>query len=372
MKLVVWDLHGTLEQGNERAVIDISNKVLADHGYAERFSYADNPQLYGRKWYDYFAWLFNDGDHDRDLRLQDACFRLSEASLEMQCRHVRPASHAPEVLGRVRAGHHQILISNTRTATLKVFIDVLGYGEFFSSGNAFAVDGHAERPTASKEDVLAGYLRDADSYKEIIIVGDSPSDMRLKNVAGGITCLYAHPGIPGELPLGIPWRLPRRAEDEVDDDKHALPGQRQQRRHGGERAAGLGGRAPRHRLCPWPGQRPGEGLHHRHREQRVLDGEPAHPVLGCQCGDGGHRPCRIKARQDPLDGRVRAERASTVSAAPRELHWDRDVPAPVKPQLLMTEQRDVLEAATGRRGRSPSWHDAFFSPEQVYEGIFRG
>ena len=196
MKLFVWDLHGTLEKGNERAVIDISNSVLERHGYAERFSYADNPQLYGRKWYEYFAWLFDKPDHDRDLVLQDACFTLSESSPEMQCRWIRPTPHAPAVLGEIKSRHRQVLISNTRAEALKVFIDTLAYGDFFSSGNAFAVDGHAERPASSKADVLADYLRDAGrGFEQIIIIGDSPSDMRLKKVAGGVTYLFAHPDV---------------------------------------------------------------------------------------------------------------------------------------------------------------------------------
>jgi len=193
MKLFVWDLHGTLEKGNERAVIDISNSVLERFDYAERFSYADNQHLYGRKWYEYFDWLFADSDHDRDLELQEACFKLSETSPEMQCRWVRPTQYAPDVLSRIMSVHRQILISNTRAETLKVFIDVLGYSEFFSSANAFAVDGHAERPVGSKEEVLADFLRGACNFEDIIVVGDSPSDMRLKDVAGGVTYLYAHP-----------------------------------------------------------------------------------------------------------------------------------------------------------------------------------
>ena len=57
MKLFTWDLHGTLEYGNDRVVIDIGNQVLADHGYAQRFTYADSRALYGRPWTEYFRWL---------------------------------------------------------------------------------------------------------------------------------------------------------------------------------------------------------------------------------------------------------------------------------------------------------------------------
>lgn len=37
MKLFVWDFHGVLEKGNEGAVLEISNKILGDFRYKERF-----------------------------------------------------------------------------------------------------------------------------------------------------------------------------------------------------------------------------------------------------------------------------------------------------------------------------------------------
>jgi hypothetical protein len=54
VKLVVWELHGTLEEGSDRAVIDMSNIVLERHGYAQRLSYADSQHVSGRKWHEYF------------------------------------------------------------------------------------------------------------------------------------------------------------------------------------------------------------------------------------------------------------------------------------------------------------------------------
>jgi phosphoglycolate phosphatase-like HAD superfamily hydrolase len=47
----------------------------------------------------------------------------------------------------------------------------------------------------SKDAALASYLsHTADSYEEIVIIGDSPEDMSLKAVAGGTTYLFAHSG----------------------------------------------------------------------------------------------------------------------------------------------------------------------------------
>jgi len=196
MKLVVWDLHGTLEQGNERSVIDISNLVLAEFNYAQRFSYDDNPVLYGIKWYEYFSWLLPGDSHSRHLELQEACFKLSETRPDLQCRWMQPTPHAISVLTAVKAGHDQILISNTRPSSLAMFIKTLGYGKFFSPSNAFAVDAHTTEARLTKADVLAKYLADTNrSYDELLIVGDSPSDMKLRDVSGGITYLYAHPGL---------------------------------------------------------------------------------------------------------------------------------------------------------------------------------
>ncbi len=194
MKLVVWDLHGTLEEGSDRAVVDLSNVVLERYGYAERFSYADSGHLSGRKWHEYFQWRLGAGDHERDLALQDACFTLSAENTEFQRRYVRPTPHAPLVLEAVRSAHQQLLISNARPETLRLFIGFLGYGTFFTAGNAFAAGGQASRSPRSKADILAGFLRTAGNYEELLIIGDSPDDMRLRDVAGGITYLFAHPG----------------------------------------------------------------------------------------------------------------------------------------------------------------------------------
>lgn len=53
--LVVWDFHGTLERGNEYAVLETSNDVLEQWGYSERFTEEDAIRLYGLKWQAYFA-----------------------------------------------------------------------------------------------------------------------------------------------------------------------------------------------------------------------------------------------------------------------------------------------------------------------------
>ena len=57
MKLFVWDFHGTLEKGNELAVLEISNLILKKHDYKERFLESQCRELYGEKWFEYFEYL---------------------------------------------------------------------------------------------------------------------------------------------------------------------------------------------------------------------------------------------------------------------------------------------------------------------------
>ncbi|MET8003722.1 HAD family hydrolase [Nonomuraea glycinis] len=192
-KLFVWDLHGTLEQGNHLAVIDISNEVLRRFGHTERFTREDGIKLYGRKWYEYFTWLLGDDAYEQAMLLQEACFELSEVNPAMQCDGIAPTPHAVEVLHAIGGKHHQILISNTRPANLAIFLEALQLGEFFPDGRAFAVDQHSRDTRRTKAEVLAEFLGDAHDYDEIVIVGDSPGDMRLKEVGGGRSYLFAHP-----------------------------------------------------------------------------------------------------------------------------------------------------------------------------------
>lgn len=197
MKLFVWDLHGVLEVGNDRAVVDISNEVLRRSGRRERFTYEDGIVLYGRKWYEYFEWLLPDTTHDHHLSLQDECFQLSECDLAIQRHWLTPTANAWEVLETIGEKHHQILISNTRSGNLELFLKTLQLEKFFPSPCvALAVDGHTQNARRTKNDVLSDYLSarpDDEKYEQIIIIGDSPSDMRLRDVAGGVTYLYAHP-----------------------------------------------------------------------------------------------------------------------------------------------------------------------------------
>ncbi len=189
MKLFVWDFHGVLEQGNDKAVIYISNAVLRAAGHAARFTMSDSKRLYGLKWHEYFTTLLPEISAKESMALQAACFNYAENNIDVIRKHIRPSPHAKRMLASiVKAGHDQIVISNTRPSDLIWFLDAVGMREYFPEGKALGVNSHEH--FSDKISALTHYLH-SKSYTHIVIVSDSLSDMSLKDVAGGITYLYS-------------------------------------------------------------------------------------------------------------------------------------------------------------------------------------
>lgn len=190
-KLFVWDLHGTLEQGNERAVIEISNLVLERAGFSQRFTEDDALPLYGRKWHEYFEWLLPSEPEEQWFELQDACFKLSVRDVDIQGRWMRPTPHAHSVLRAIGKRHAQVVISNTRAQNLRVFLERLGLTEFFPPAHRLGVDNHARRGPSSKNEALREYLMlQSSNLDQVIVVGDSISDIELAHANGGLSYLY--------------------------------------------------------------------------------------------------------------------------------------------------------------------------------------
>lgn len=194
-RLFIWDLHGTLECGNELAVIRLSNEVLAYRGFTERFRESQAVALYGLKWWQYFRSLLPEQETHIWHALQDECFRLSEEDLKIQADCMSPTPNSHEVLTEIGKLHDQILISNTRPANLRAFMSKLGLDRFFPDGKYYAVDGHTD-VRATKEQIIDEYLAARPEYDSIVVIGDSSTDMRLGQHVGGIRVLYNHEYLP--------------------------------------------------------------------------------------------------------------------------------------------------------------------------------
>lgn len=218
MKLFVWDLHGTLEQGNEYAAIEMSNQILDRFGYSERFTEGHVHELYGLKWHQYFEHLLPAESPDRHFELQGACFTLSNspAGAQIIARHMTPAPHAVDTLSAIKkSGHRQVLMSNTVEASVPLYLRALKFNDYFRPENAIAIDQHAKDAKQTKLSVLQSYLKD-ESFDHLIVIGDSAGDMALAQGVGATGYLYAHPGVAfragwqRRLPHQRPARRPAR------------------------------------------------------------------------------------------------------------------------------------------------------------------
>jgi phosphoglycolate phosphatase-like HAD superfamily hydrolase len=193
MKLFVWDFHGVLEEGNENAVLEISNHVLENKGCAERFTLDIINHLYGKKWYEYFEYLLPGETTLKHVELQDACLGY-QMNTDIIKKHIKPTQYSHHVLSTLRnAGHEQLLISNCTPGSLEFFVDCVDVRDFFSPGRIIAVSSHFPGCNASKKEALSNYLIGKE-YSDLVFIGDSAGDVELTSVVGGVSYLYAHPG----------------------------------------------------------------------------------------------------------------------------------------------------------------------------------
>ncbi len=197
MKLFVWDFHGVLEKGNEGAVLEVSNTVLANFGYSERFTLEDCHRLYGKRWVEYFQDLLPEEDSKKLLELQESCFAMGITCPEIVARHIKPNDYSHEVLEAVSKKHSQILISNTNPESLIIFLDSVGVTPYFPNGTSFAIDNHRVRQQRTKQGALNDFVASAgQEFESIITIGDSPADMEIVRPFKGVSYLYSHPGRP--------------------------------------------------------------------------------------------------------------------------------------------------------------------------------
>lgn len=126
------------------------------------------------------------------LELQNSCFHTQLENPHIVANRIEPNDYAHQVLQKIGQTHDQILISNTNLEGLPISLEAVRMQDYFQQ--ATAVDSHIN-PNQTKREVLEKYLT-GKKYEDIVIIGDSPKDISLKEVAGGTTYLYTHPGKP--------------------------------------------------------------------------------------------------------------------------------------------------------------------------------
>lgn len=192
MKLFVWDYHGVIEQGNEISVWNVTNHILDSFGYDERLLEDDVIRLYGKKWYEYFEHILPNESHERHLELQQAGCDYTQKNLTHIAKFIKPTPYVNDVIESIAKKHDQILISNTDPESLILFMKMVNIQNNFKPGTVFSSNGNTIDSKNSKSYALKKYLENK-TFEDIIIIGDSPSDMTLKEVSGGKTYLYTHP-----------------------------------------------------------------------------------------------------------------------------------------------------------------------------------
>ncbi len=195
MKLFVWDFHGTLEKGNENAVLLITNKILKNNGYHVQMSIDQNAKLYGKKWFEYFQFLLPAEGLDRCIKLQKDCVDYEKRHPEIVKSFIKPNDYSHEVLKKIRAsGNDQIIITNTVRSAFLMFMQATEIEEFFPfETKVFTTNLHDRHSTLTKRTVLEDYLK-GKQYESIVVIGDRGPDVELAQFINGISYLYAHPG----------------------------------------------------------------------------------------------------------------------------------------------------------------------------------
>jgi phosphoglycolate phosphatase-like HAD superfamily hydrolase len=191
MILFIWDFHGVLEKDNEKSVIEISNAVLAEAGYKERFTEEDNERFYGLKWYEYFGKLIPSLPNEDCLKLQSHCFIYAENHLEILAKHIKPNDGAIDVLTKIaRSGNKQIVISNSRQRDLLWFLDAVKINKFFSKDHIVGVNAHQHHET--KTDALQNFLKNNTYFSKLVVISDSEDDLIMGKTIGATTYFYKH------------------------------------------------------------------------------------------------------------------------------------------------------------------------------------
>src|SRR3989338_5853708 len=113
-KLFIWDFHGTLEKGNENAVVAYVNMALGSQGYERRLNDEECRMLYGKKIWEFFQYLLPEESTKRCMEMQGFFLKAEQERPEILLGHIKPNDGVLDVLQTIQNSHHdQLLLSNT-------------------------------------------------------------------------------------------------------------------------------------------------------------------------------------------------------------------------------------------------------------------
>jgi phosphoglycolate phosphatase-like HAD superfamily hydrolase len=175
--IFVWDFHGTLEKDNDKVVHIVCNKVLQEHGINRPVSMEEVVALYGMPWAGYFRHLTGSKDENY---IQQLCKRATELSRKFSPMYTKPADGAEELLASLkRAGHTNIVLSNTTPDRLLEFMQLVG------------LTGYADARISSEGDKTVQLKKwlDGKRFDRIFVIGDNEPDIEAGLAVGATTIL---------------------------------------------------------------------------------------------------------------------------------------------------------------------------------------
>lgn len=197
-KLFVWDFHGTLEIGNDLAVIEITNHILEKEGYKHRLTESIAAFLAGKSWHEYFMHLMPDLDYNESVELQKKCVSVSQKNPDIIAKHIKLSPNAAEVLDKIHnSDHTQIVVSNTQPKSLDIFLKSVGIEHYFPEHHRKGIDTDNSDKRMTKKEWLNEFLEDKQFPGGVVAIGDSPWDVELAELhPKGVGYLYSHQGRP--------------------------------------------------------------------------------------------------------------------------------------------------------------------------------
>jgi len=178
VKLFVWDFHGVLEKGNEYSVVEVTNQVLKEFGQKSRVDLTFCRDLYGKKWGIYYKKLCPDLDEETILKMVNRGVEISNQT-DIIYRNIKPMDYSHEVLGKIKkAGHENMILSNTEPKALDKYLDSVKINDLID--HKIGADSHRKgmHEQNSKIHLMLDFLK-SKNYKEIIVIGDSETDIEL-------------------------------------------------------------------------------------------------------------------------------------------------------------------------------------------------
>jgi len=201
--LFAWDYHGVLEKDNIYAVQELCNLILGKYNTGREISIEETIQWYGLSWFDYFKLAFPEGDQDLWGEMVKDILSLQRSGWGIVSKHIKPREFAIDVLRTIRdAGHHNILISNSRPKDTFKFAEIINATEYFREiiGVATNKDSQLKQGVHTiKRKALLDFIKRSPGYRKVIVIGDKESDIRAGMDCGTITYLFCPPELADNL-----------------------------------------------------------------------------------------------------------------------------------------------------------------------------